>query len=92
MEYVKYNFSIYSYSERPGTLAGREKKMEDDVTEETKNETTEIETTASILGRSEKKFIGQTVEVLIEKFLKNPAEGTLRREIPRYNSCFQEAL
>jgi tRNA-2-methylthio-N6-dimethylallyladenosine synthase len=32
MEYVKYNFGyMYSYSERPGTLAGR--KMEDDVTE-----------------------------------------------------------
>jgi tRNA-2-methylthio-N6-dimethylallyladenosine synthase len=38
MEYVKYNFTIYSYSERPGTLAGR--KMEDDVTEEKQSETT----------------------------------------------------
>jgi tRNA-2-methylthio-N6-dimethylallyladenosine synthase len=34
MEYVKYNFGYIPYSERPGTLAGR--KMEDDVTEETK--------------------------------------------------------
>jgi hypothetical protein len=28
MEYVKYNFGyMYSYSERPGTLAGRKWKM-----------------------------------------------------------------
>ena len=35
MEYVKYNFGyMFTYSERPGTLAGR--NMEDDVPEETK--------------------------------------------------------
>jgi tRNA-2-methylthio-N6-dimethylallyladenosine synthase len=35
MEYVKYNFGyMYSYSERPGTLAGR--KMDDDVTDQVK--------------------------------------------------------
>jgi tRNA A37 methylthiotransferase MiaB len=41
MEYVKYNFGyMYSYSERPGTLAGR--KMEDDVSEEIKTRLQEI--------------------------------------------------
>lgn len=36
MEYVKYDFGfMFAYSERPGTLA--ERKMEDDIPEETKN-------------------------------------------------------
>jgi tRNA-2-methylthio-N6-dimethylallyladenosine synthase len=64
MEYVKYNFGyMYSYSERPGTLAGR--KMEDD-SEETKarrlQEIVDLQQ-KTCLVRSE-EFIGQTVEVL----------------------------
>jgi tRNA-2-methylthio-N6-dimethylallyladenosine synthase len=74
MEYVKYNFGyMYSYSERPGTLAGR--KMKDDVTEETKlrrlQEIVDLQQKHSWL-RSE-EFVGQTVEVLVEKVSKKSA-------------------
>jgi tRNA-2-methylthio-N6-dimethylallyladenosine synthase len=75
MEYVKYNFGyMYSYSERPGTLAGR--KMEDDVSEVTKlrrlQEIVDLQQKHAWL-RSE-EFIGQTVEVLIEKVSKKSKE------------------
>lgn len=75
MEYVKYNFGyMYSYSERPGTLAGR--KMEDDVTEETKarrlQEIVDLQQKHAWF-RSE-EFIGQTVEVLVEKVSKKSTE------------------
>jgi tRNA-2-methylthio-N6-dimethylallyladenosine synthase len=67
MEYVKYNFGyMYSYSERPGTL-------------EEKWKMTYLKKPNKIAGncrfnknnwfRSE-KFIGQTVEVLVEKVQK----------------------
>ncbi|MFV8359431.1 tRNA (N6-isopentenyl adenosine(37)-C2)-methylthiotransferase MiaB [Flavobacterium sp. LS1P3] len=75
MEYVKYNFGyMYSYSERPGTLAGR--KMEDDVTEETKarrlQEIVDLQQKHAWF-RSE-EFIGLTVEVLVEKVSKKSTE------------------
>jgi tRNA-2-methylthio-N6-dimethylallyladenosine synthase len=71
MEYVKYNFGyMYSYSERPGTLAGR--KMEDDVSEEIKarrlQEIVDLQQKHAWF-RSE-EFVGKTVEVLIEKVSK----------------------
>ena len=71
MEYVKYNFGyMYSYSERPGTLAGR--KMENDVSEETKarrlQEIVDLQQKHAWF-RSE-EFVGKTVEVLIEKVSK----------------------
>jgi len=71
MEYVKYSFGyMYSYSERPGTLAGR--KMEDDVPEETKarrlQEIVDLQREHSAIRTQE--FVGQTVEVLIEKASK----------------------
>lgn len=71
MEYVKYSFGyMYSYSERPGTLAGR--KMEDDVPEETKarrlQEIVDLQREHSAIRTQE--FLGQTVEVLIEKASK----------------------
>ncbi len=68
MEYVKYNFGyMFTYSERPGTLA--ERKFEDDVPEETKSRRLS-EIIALQLKHSEfrtKQFLNTTVEVLIER-------------------------
>ena len=69
--FVKYSFGyMYAYSERPGTLAGR--KMEDDVPEATKfrrlQEIVDRQRTHSAFRT--KEFVGQTVEVLIEKASK----------------------
>ena len=71
MEYVKYSFGyMYAYSERPGTLAGR--KMEDDVPEATKlrrlQEIVDLQRVHS--GYRTQEFLGQTVEVLVEKTSK----------------------
>lgn len=68
MEYVKYDFGfMFAYSERPGTLAAR--KMEDDVPEEVKKRRlTEIVDLQQKIGLERtQRFIGQEVEVLIEK-------------------------
>lgn len=75
MEYVKYNFGyMYSYSERPGTLAGR--KMKDDVEEKTKarrlQEIVDLQQKHAWF-RSE-EFVGKTVEVLVEKVSKKSKE------------------
>ncbi|MFC5682684.1 tRNA (N6-isopentenyl adenosine(37)-C2)-methylthiotransferase MiaB [Flavobacterium sp. MAHUQ-51] len=74
MEYVKYNYGyMFAYSERPGTLA--ERKMEDDVPEETKlrrlQEIVDLQQKHSLSTCQE--FIGQTVEVLIDKISKKSA-------------------
>ena len=71
MEYVKYSFGyMYAYSERPGTLAGR--KMEDDIPEATKlrrlQEIVDLQRVHS--GFRTQEFLGQTVEVLVEKTSK----------------------
>jgi tRNA-2-methylthio-N6-dimethylallyladenosine synthase len=68
MKYVKYNFGyMYKYSERPGTLAGR--NMEDDVPEETKKRRLQDIVDLQRIHSEErtKAWIGKTVEVLIEK-------------------------
>ncbi len=75
MEAVKYGFGyMYSYSERPGTLA--ERKMEDDVLEETKlrrlQEIVDLQRIHS--GIRTKEFVGKTVEVLVEKVSKKSSE------------------
>ncbi len=71
MEFVGYNFGyMYSYSERPGTLAGR--KMEDDVTEETKARRLQeiVDLQQKLSWKRSEEFIGKTVEVLVEKLSK----------------------
>jgi len=75
MEYVKYDFGfMFAYSERPGTMAAR--KMEDDVPEEVKkrrlNEIIDLQQKLG-LERTQ-RFIGQEVEVLIEKESKRSNE------------------
>ena len=75
MERVKYNFGyMYSYSERPGTLAGR--KMEDDIPEATKSrrlqEIVDLQQKHSWFRNEE--LIGETVEVLVEKISKKSTE------------------
>ena len=71
METVKYSFGyMYSYSERPGTLA--ERKMDDDVPEETKarrlQEIVDLQRKHGLERTQE--FVGKTVEVLVEKVSK----------------------
>src|SRR3546814_18556705 len=68
MDYVKYNFGyMFSYSERPGTLA--ERKMEDDVSEEIKQrrvaEIVQLQREHSEIRT--KEYLNTTVEVLIER-------------------------
>ncbi|WP_460218049.1 tRNA (N6-isopentenyl adenosine(37)-C2)-methylthiotransferase MiaB [Psychroserpens sp. MEBiC05023] len=68
MDYVKYNFGyMFTYSERPGTMA--ERKMDDDVPEATKKRRL-----AEIVQRQRehseirtKEYLNTTVEVLIER-------------------------
>lgn len=71
MDYVKYDFGyMFAYSERPGTLAAR--KLEDDVPEEVKKRRLQeiVDLQQRIALEQTKRFIGQTVEVLIEKSSK----------------------
>lgn len=68
MEYVQYNFGyMFTYSERPGTMA--ERKFEDDVPEEIKKRRLqEIVDLQQKHSRSNtEKYIGKTVEILIER-------------------------
>ena len=68
MKYANYDFGfMFMYSERPGTLAAR--KMKDDVPEEIKKRRLqEIVNLQQQIGlKRTQRFVGQTVEVLIEK-------------------------
>jgi len=67
IKYVKYDYGfMFSYSERPGTLAGR--KLEDDVPFETKKRRLQevIDVQRAIGHEQLKKHLGKTEEVLIE--------------------------
>lgn len=71
MEHVRYDFGfMFAYSERPGTLAAR--KLEDDIPEEVKKRRLSeiIATQGKISLERTQRFVGQTVEVLIEKSSK----------------------
>ena len=68
MKYVKYAFGyMFAYSERPGTLA--ERKMEDDIPLTVKKRRLQEVIDLQLEHSFEKtqSFIGQTVEILIEK-------------------------
>ena len=67
IKYVKYHHGfMFSYSERPGTLAGR--KMDDDVPFDTKKRRLQevIDVQRAIGHEQLKKHLGETEEVLIE--------------------------
>lgn len=75
MEFVKYDYGfMFAYSERPGTTAGR--KMDDDVPNEVKKrrlaEIIDLQQLHS--GERMQQFVGQTVEILIEKESKRSSE------------------
>ena len=75
MEYVKYDFGyMFAYSERPGTMAAR--KMKDDVPEPVKKRRLQeiVDLQQRIAMERTKRFVGDTVEVLIEKTSKRSDE------------------
>ena len=75
MEYVQYDFGyMFAYSERPGTMAAR--KMEDDVPEAVKKRRLQeiVDLQQRIAMERTKRFVGETVEVLIEKTSKRSDE------------------
>ena len=71
MEYVKYNFGyMFTYSERPGTMAGR--KMKDDVPEAIKKRRLDdiVQLQRKHSAYRTEQHLGKTVEILIEKASK----------------------
>jgi len=89
MEYVKYDYGfMFTYSERPGTMAAR--KMEDDVPEDVKkrrlNEIIDVQRRTG-LERAQ-FFLGKTVEVLIEKESKRSDQHWAGRNTQNYMTVF----
>lgn len=74
MRHCKYDYGfMFAYSERPGTLAAR--KLEDDVPAEVKNHRLNeiIALQRDMALERTQRFVGQVVEVLIEKESKRSA-------------------
>ncbi len=75
MDYVKYNFGyMFTYSERPGTLA--ERKMEDDVPEDIKQKRLEeiVQLQREHSEIRTREHLNTVVEVLIERESKKSSE------------------
>ncbi len=71
MEHIKYHFGyMYSYSERPGTMA--ERKLEDDIPEVIKKRRLQeiVDLQQKHSHYRTQQFLGKTVEVLVEKSSK----------------------
>ena len=71
MKYVRYDYGfMFYYSERPGTMA--ERKMEDDIPLEIKKRRLQevIDLQRDLSRDNLKNYLGQTVEVLVEKTSK----------------------
>jgi tRNA-2-methylthio-N6-dimethylallyladenosine synthase len=86
MEYVKYNFGyMYSYSERPGTLAGG--KMEDDAEKRKQRRLQEIvDLQKTCLARSEVHW--SNCRSFVEKVSKKSTEGVFWKKFAKHNGCF----
>lgn len=75
MEHCQYDFGfMFAYSERPGTLAAR--KLVDDIPDEVKKRRLVeiINLQQSMALKRTSRFVGQVVEVLVEKESKRSAE------------------
>ncbi len=89
MEYVGYDYGfMYAYSERPGTLAA--KRLEDDVPEKTKkrrlNEVIAVQRRLS--SEHTDRYIGKTMEVLIEGVSKKSDQHWMARNTQNYVAVF----
>jgi len=75
MEFVRYEYGfMFAYSERPGTMAAR--KMKDDIPADIKKRRLSeiIDLQQKHSGERLSQFVGQTVEILIEKESKRSNE------------------
>ena len=89
MEYVEYDYGfMFAYSERPGTLAA--KKLEDDIPLDVKkrrlNEIISLQRDLS--NKNTLKYVGETIEVLIEGTSKKSEDQWMARNSQNYVAVF----